>query len=125
MIKQIEVNLWGRDFVLPIEYDCYSGENITTCQIKAVEIFKNNESLINCAKKEVEKYCSQMVKNDVNNHKKDNIFSYIKPDYIFVKREEEPRVAIMCKYRYDQEHGLAIVIDLDGRINVGLQDIIL
>ena len=60
------------------------------------------------------------------NIKKDNIFSYIKPDYLFVKRDDEcPRVALMCKYRYEPENGLAIVYSSDGKAKVGIQDIIL
>jgi len=34
-------------------------------------------------------------------------------------------VAIMCKYKYDIEHGIAIVFFSDGKIEVGTQDIIL
>ena len=62
---------------------------------------------------------------DNENNRKDNIFSYIKPEYLFVKREDHPRVALMCKYRYDMEHGLAVVFAADGGITVGTQDIIL
>lgn len=78
------------------------------------------------AKKSVEKFCKDQVKRDKENDKKDNIFSYVKPEYVFVKRDEkQPRVALMCKYRYDLEHGLAIVFSSDGKISVGSQDIIL
>ena len=62
---------------------------------------------------------------DDENKKKDNILSYVKPEYIFVKREDNPRILILCKYRYDLEHGLAIVFSPDGSIVVGPQDIIL
>ena len=31
----------------------------------------------------------------------------------------------MCKYRYDIEHGLAVVFATDGSVTVGLQDFIL
>ena len=73
----------------------------------------------------VEKYCRDLLIEDVDNGKKDNIFSYVKPEYLFVKHEDKPRVAIMCKYRYDMEHGLAVVFSADGDISVGPQDIIL
>ena len=58
--------------------------------------------------------------------KKDNIFSYVKPDYLFVKNETKyHKVALMCKYRYDEEHGLTVVFDSEGKVTVGDQDIIL
>ena len=31
----------------------------------------------------------------------------------------------MCKYRYDEEHGLAVVFYSEGKVTVGDQDIIL
>ena len=31
----------------------------------------------------------------------------------------------MCKYRYDEEHGLAVVFDSERKVTVGDQDIIL
>ena len=125
MIKKVKLCIWDRDFKLPIEYDCYSGEKVTKEQVEAVEKFSKNKEIIKMTKEVVEKYCLKSVNADNENQKKDNIFSYVKPDYLFVKRETNPRVAIMCKYRYDQEHGLAVIVSCDGKITVGLQDIIL
>ena len=64
--------------------------------------------------------------SDDENAKIDNIFSYIKPECLFVKRDKgNPKIAMMCKYRYDLEHGLAVVFSSDGEVTVGMQDIIL
>ena len=74
----------------------------------------------------IEAFCRGQLEADPENKKKDNIFSYIKPDYLFVKRDKShPRVALMCKYRYDPEHGLAVVFARDGTVTVGFQDMIL
>jgi len=81
--------------------------------------------LIEKSKAKVEAYCREKVLEDDENEKKDNVFSYVKPEYLFVKREENPRVIMMCKYRYDLEHGLAVVFSLDSNIVVGSQDMIL
>jgi hypothetical protein len=63
---------------------------------------------------------------DEDNQKKDNIFSYEKPDYLLVKRDKEkPRIALMCKCRYEPEHGLTVVFTSEGDVDVGIQDIIL
>ncbi len=126
MIKTVTVNIWGREFALPIEYDCYKGEVITKEQISAVENFISHNEYIEKAKINVELFCKEKVMADDENERKDNIFSYIMPDYLFIKRDDNyPRVAIMCKYRYDQEHGVAVVFSHDGKTTVGLQDIIL
>lgn len=125
MTKTLDLNIWDRDFSLEIEFDCYSGEIVTKEQKKAIKDFASHPEWIIKAKTVVENYCKEQVMEDEENSKKDSIFSYIKPDYVFVKRDDNPRVAIMCKYRYDLEHGLAIVFTHDGQVIVGLQDIIL
>ena len=125
MIKKVDMNIWGRDFDLKVEFDCYRGEKVTKSQEEALKKIVKNIDLINKSKKMLEKYCEKSVYADNENQKKDNVFSYIKPDYIFVKREDKPRVAIMCKYKYDMEHGLAIVFEESGNITIELQDEIL
>lgn len=126
MIKSLDITIWGREFSLPVEYDCYKGEAVTKEQMKALETFSSHTDWIANSKNYVEEFCNNQVMRDDENKKKDNIFSYVKPECVFVKRDKEhPRIALMCKYRYDLEHGLAVVFSSDGSIVVGIQDIIL
>lgn len=126
MTETLELNIWGREFTLPIEYEVYKGESVTTEQKAAALNFAGHKDWLESSKSHVEEFCREQVLEDEDNHKKDNIFSYIKPDYLFIKRDAgHPRVAIMCKYRYEPEHGLAIVFSTGGKISVGIQDIIL
>lgn len=126
MIESLEPTIWGRKFTLPVEYDCYEGEEVTKAQIQALKNFRSHTEWIEKSRSIVEKYCREQVMSDEENTKKDNIFSYIKPECLFVKRDKEnPRIAMMCKYRYDLEHGLAVVFSSDGEVTVGMQDIIL
>ncbi len=121
----MNIVIWERSFSLPIEYDCYDVETVTVAQKKAVKALTEQPDWIEKAKEHVMAFCREQVLADNENTKKDNVFSYIKPEYLFVKREEHPRVAIMCKYRYDMEHGVAVVFAADGSVTVGPQDIIL
>lgn len=126
MNNEVEIIVWGRKYMLPIMYDCYKGESVTLEQTNALAVFKSHSNWIETAKKRVEDYCKEQVAEDDDNQKKDNIFSYIKPESIFVTRDKtRPQIALMCKYRYDPEHGLAVVFSQDGRVTVGSQDIIL
>ena len=125
MINELNISIWERTFLLPVEYDCYDDEVVTDVQKSAVKTLAMHPEWIVSAKEHVERFCREEVIADSENNKKDNIFSYIKPDYLFIKREDHPRVAIMCKYRYDLEHGLAVVFATDGSVTVGLQDFIL
>ena len=45
------------------------------------------------------------------------------PESIFVKRDG--RVAIMCRYKFDSEHGIAVVFKDNKFEQIGMQDIIL
>ena len=126
MIDSVNITIWGREFVLPIEYNCYDGEVVLEEQVEALEAFLVHKEWIEKAKGCVEDYCREDVADDESNNKKNNIFSYVKPECIFIKHEShKPRVALMCKYRYDIEHGLAVVFSSDGKATVGMQDIIL
>lgn len=126
MTKPLELEIWGRKFSLPVEYDCYEGEEVTKAQTQALKQFKSHTEWIEKSKSILEDYCKEQVMSDDKNNKKDNIFSYIKPEYLFVKRDKvNPRIALMCKYRYDLEHGLVIIFSLGGEITVSMQDRIL
>ncbi|MBR5041081.1 MAG: hypothetical protein IKX68_08175 [Clostridiales bacterium] len=126
MIETIETEIWGRSFILPVVYDCYAGEKVTQTQMDMMNVFAHHLDWIDDSKFQVEDYCREDVLSDDENDKKDNVFSYLKPDCIFVKRSrKEPRVALMLKYRYDPEHGLAVVFTMNGEISIGSQDIIL
>ena len=122
----MELSIWNRSFSLEIEYDCYTGESVTDEQKKAVNDFVSHPEWVVGAKTIVEDFCKEKVMLDAGNNRKENIFSYIKPDYLYVKHDNVyPRVAIMCKYRYDPEHGIAIVFSHKGEITVCVQDEIL
>lgn len=126
MIESLDIIIWGRKFILPVEYDCYEGEEVTKEQLQAFRKFKSHTEWIEHSKIIVEDYCREQVMSDEENAQKDNIFSYIKPECLFVKRDKKnPRIAMMCKYRYDLEHGLAVVFTFDGEVAVGMQDMIL
>lgn len=125
MIDKLSVSIWGRDFELPVNYNCYEGETVTEEQIQLLNKFIEHSEWIRKSKDIVENYCKQQVFDDEENQKKDNVFSYIKPMSVFVKHVKKPRIALICKYRYDEEHGLAIVFDKKGNVTVGSEDFIL
>ena len=125
MIKELNILIWDREFLLPIDFDCDEDEEVLDKQIRMLDSFKEHPEWLEKAKNQIEEYCKSKRLEDVDN-KKDSIFSYVKPDYIYIKRNGEvPRIALMCKYRYDLEHGLAVVFSAHGDVSVGIQDIIL
>ena len=126
MTEELRITIWDREFTLPVKYDCYKGEEVTSEQKASFQSFTEHPEWIETAKILVEDYCKEAVLQDEQNNKKDNIFSYVMPDYIFVRRsKKKPKVALICKYRYDFEHGLAVMFAMDGTVNVGNQELLI
>ena len=119
----LRMNIWQRDYELKLVYDVYPGESVSSVQEEALTRFVNNKKVIEESQNEVEKYCLTENHDEIGLDSFDNIFKYVIPEYIFVKRDG--RVAIMCKYKFDKEHGLAVVFK-DGKLEkIGKQDIVL
>ena len=121
----IKINIYGRKFELNIRYQKYTGEEIIESQYDAVSKFKhaNIDSSLDKVKKFIIKDSKDYGDHPIDSI--DNIFKYIKPKYLFVPRDDKGIVAIMCDYKIDLEHGLAIVFKNGSYTNVGTQDIIL
>ena len=47
------------------------------------------------------------------------------PKSISVPKSKTRKIAIMCNFKYDMEHGLAIVFENEEFVTVGPQDIVL
>lgn len=118
-----KMSIWGRDFDLDIVYDCYSGEAILPKQEEALKCFFTAEAEINRSKNQVIHYCLDNDRDMIEDECIDNIFRYVVPYSIFVKRDG--RVALMCYYKLDMEHGLAVVFKKGKLLEIGRQDCIL
>lgn len=119
-------NIWGRELDIKVVYDCYDNEEVIDNQIKAYEEFvKNSENIFEEVYKKLQIYCKENYREQLEENI-DNIFKYIMPKTLYIKRSEEDRiVAILCNLKFDIEHGLAVVIKNEQVVNIGNQDIIL
>ena len=125
-MSDIKMNIWDREFVLDVTYDCYSDEEISQKQKDAIEKFPSAENEITKALVKVKEYCLNQNKKEIGEDNISNIFKYVVPKYLFVPRDDKNRlVAIMCKYKYDAESGLAIVFRNEKLAQIGKQDIVL
>lgn len=125
-MTKLNIQIWGREFELGIEYDCYENETILDTQTDAVNAFVNAEKAIEYSLEEVKQYCLKINQEDIGSGVIENIFKYVAPKYLFIPREADKRVvSLMCNYRFDQEHGIAIVFENEMFVKIGSQDIIL
>ena len=119
------VVIWGRRFELSIQYDCYGDEDILPAQEEAYALFRSEADRILFSDQDIKRYCLEKNKEEIGKNI-DNIFKYVMPVSIFVKREKEKHVvALLCDYKFDMEHGIAIVFENEKLNQIGIQDIIL
>lgn len=124
MTDIIHICFWNKIIQLPLEFDCYKGEEITEEQIKALGRFVAHPEWIRSSKNSVQEFCNKCALGKGEESRK--VEECIIPEAVYVKRDDKcPRVAILCKFRYDLEHGLAMVFDYEGAVHVGIQDIII
>ena len=117
--------IWGRRFELSIQYDCYGDEDILPAQEEAYALFRSEADRILFSDHDIKRYCLEKNKEEIGKNI-DNIFKYVMPVSIFVKREKEKHVvALLCDYKFDMEHGIAIVFENEKLNQIGIQDIIL
>lgn len=123
MSKQ-KMCIWNREFEIPVLYECYSGEEILDSQKEAFALFKDNEQEVELSLQYVKEYVE---KNNDGRLKEDisNIFKYVMPKSIFVShRENQHVVSILCNYKFDIEHGIAVVFENEHFKEVVSQDML-
>lgn len=114
--------IWGRDFNLEVIFDVYNDEEILDSQKKALEAFWEADPAISSSCEALKKYCIEK-DGDLIRDSIDNIFKYVIPVSLLVQRDEEKRsVALLCNYRFDEEHGLALFFENEELEHIGLQD---
>jgi len=125
-MNSMKASIWNREFELDVFYDCFPNEEILPIQKEAVELLIHAKSAVDAAKFNVENYCLMNYGDEIDGSKIDNIFKYVIPTTIYGVRNENKRVAaLLCNFRFDIEHGLAIVFENEKCIDIGPQDIVL
>ena len=103
------MTFWGRKFRLNIIFDCYSDEEIIDLQKEAEQ--KLDDIDFESSLKAVKKYCLED-ENLQGEKEINNIFKYVIPTGIFIVRDKKKRkIALLCDYKYDPEHGIAVLFE--------------
>lgn len=127
MQKNVELEIWSRKLNLKINYDCYDNEEITENQVDAYNQFINNYvDILEKLYYQLELYCKENYIQEFDG-KFDNIFKYIMPTGLYIKRsKDETRiVGLMCNFKFEQEHGLVAIFKNEKLDKIDLQDAIL
>ena len=117
-----KITIWGREFDIKIIYDVFSGEEILSEQKEAFEAFMSKSADILSDSTEVEKYCIKLNRKEIGEDIS-NIFKYVIPTSLLIKRDIKKRkVVLLCNYRFDEEHGLALIFENEKLMHIGSQD---
>ena len=120
------ITIWERQFDLRVIFDCFDNEEVLPIQEQALEAFLKAENTIQESKNQLEKYILNDEYAKIEGDSIDNIFKYVIPTDIYIPRTPETRtVALLCDYRFDEEHGIAIVFENEHFKEIGEQDIVL
>ena len=120
------MTIWERQYDLPVVFDCFDNEEVLPIQKQALEAFLKAENTIQESKKQLEKYILNDEYAEIEGNSIDNIFKYVIPTDLYIPRTLETRtVALLCDYRFDEEHGLAIIFENEQFKEIGEQDIVL
>ena len=125
-MSKCKINIWDRTFDLNVVYECYPGEEVLESQKEAFAMFEDNTEEITDSLAAVIKYVQKNDGGQLADIAIENIFKYVMPKSIFVPHTKKNRtVAIMCNYKFDMEHGIAVVFENGKFRKVGTQDVVL
>ena len=125
-MNKINLTIWGRSFELPVAFDCYEGEEVLQAQYDALNELCDAQITIEEAKTNVEKYCVELNAKEIGAQRIDNIFKYVMPTGVFVRRSNSADrfVGLICKYRFNPEDGLVVLFKNGAFYEIGTSDIL-
>lgn len=126
MIEAKSVDLWGRQLVLECQYEVYADEGVLPSQEETLKRLFDHWDVVEGSLDNLKEYCLSENGAEIGSDHIDNIFRYISPTTLYVLRDPEPRVvSLLCEYRFDPEHGIALRFENEQLAEIGSQDIAL
>lgn len=125
--QMINLNIWGRNLNIKIVADIFPGEEITELQNETfIRFMESKDEIFKQAFIRFKEYCLHNYSDKVD-EKFENIFSYIIPKSIYIRREQGDKhiAGIFCKFRFDRENDLVAYVENECVTKIGTQDIIL
>ncbi len=124
-MNNVKLNIWNRDFELPVIIKTFDGKEPTDIQKESLERFEAKTGIISEAQDQVEKYILTHGLNENGIDTVDNIFKYVMPKTIFIPKSKNRVVGLLCNFKFDMEHGIAVVFENEEFKEIGAEDIVL
>ena len=125
-MHKIKTKIWDREFSLNVFYQTFDNEETSKKQVTAFSNFLNAENEIEKSKENVIAYIEKYYAENLDEERITNIFRYVIPKEIYVPANQETfTVAILCDFKFDMEHGIAVIFENEKCVDVSSQDEIL
>lgn len=123
-MNKVTLGIWNRKLTLNVYFKTYKGKQITEAQKNAYENFIISKSL-NSSLNELFSYIEKEYKDKLSGNI-DNIFKYVMPNTIYIPNStKEKTVVLLCDFKFNNEHGLALVFEKEQLTKIAFQDEIL
>ena len=127
-MSRIVMSTWGKEITLEVRFDLLDDERVTSQQAYALGAIFVLWGAVNGALDALRSYCLEhdgdMLASECGTARIDDIFDVVEPYSLFVVRNDSKRsVALMCHYRLDPEHGLALLFENERLTKIGPEDI--
>ena len=128
-MSRIVMSTWGKEITLEVRFDLLDDERVTSKQAYALGAIFVLWGAVNGALDALRSYCLEndgdMLASECGTARIDDIFDVVEPYSLFVVRDDSKRsVALMCHYRLDPEHGLALLFENERLTKIGPEDIV-
>lgn len=105
------MTIWNRAFSLPVDYERYPGETVLDSQREAFAQLEAHPEELEAALESLKQYVRKTREDGRPEENIENIFRYVIPKSIFLPHTKTPTAAILCRYKFDIEHGLAVLFE--------------
>ena len=123
-MNKIKIRIWDRDFELNVVYQNYPGEEVTENQRKTLDsVFLTD---FGPGKAGVEAYIRKYFSSELGEDTLENIFRFVMPKSILIPRTDDKQTfAVLCNFKLDMEHGIAVLYEDNTYKTTGPQDLAL
>lgn len=124
----LKMTIWEREIEIEVVFDCYTNETITASQNQAyLDFLSNNKNFYSISKRKILDYVTQDIEYFPDKIIPENIFKFIMPKAIFIKRDSESNklFGLLFHYKYREEEGICVVFKNNDFFEIGPENIIL
>jgi hypothetical protein len=125
-IETIGLNVWGTAYNLPVEYcDSIDADCAVAVEQSLLCFSANSAAIIEEARTAVTSYV-QKTAYAIGISDSESLEACVEPQMLLVRADEDKSVniAVLCGFKYDPEHDLAMVFSDQKLVEVGNQDLV-